>query len=116
MSKYTYAKVGLAIGLPFLLGTCCPAQMLQNVGFEMASAESIPIACADPATRETVRTIMSDALDQALKNQIIHVFEVWMRDDRGQPERARVGVTNGIAAYIRAAKSVAAWAPPDCPG
>lgn len=113
MSKYT--KVGLTFGLPFVLGTCCPPN-LPNVGFEMASAESTPVTCATPAVREAVRTIMSEALDAALKNHIIHMFEVWMRDDRGQPERARTGVTNGIAAYIRASKSVAEWSPPECAG
>lgn len=104
-----------AVPFALLLGTCCPAP-LPNVGFDVASAESTPVACAEPAMREAVRAIMSDALDVALKNHIVHMFEVWMRDDRGQPERARTGVTNGIAAYIRASKSVAAWSPPDCPG
>lgn len=87
-----------------------------NVGFEMASAQSSQVMCADPTTREKVREVMSDALDTALKQHIVHMFEVWMRDDRGQPDRARVGVNNGIAAYIKASKSVAAWSPPDCPG
>jgi hypothetical protein len=108
-----------AVGAPalaLLLGTCCPAAQLPNIGFEMASAESTPVICSDPTTRETVRTIMSEALDTALKNHVVHMFEVWMKDDRGQPERARTGVTNGVAAYLRASKSVAAWAPPDCPG
>jgi hypothetical protein len=102
--------------LVLLLTTCCPAAQLSNVGFEMASAESTPVICADPTSRETVRTIMSEALDTALKNHIVHMFEVWMKDDRGQPERARTGVTNGVAAYLRASKSVAAWSPPDCAG
>jgi hypothetical protein len=106
----------LALALLLLLGSCCPLPELPNIGFEMASAESTPVMCADPASRETVRAIMSEALDTALKNHIVHMFEVWMRDDRGQPERARTGVTNGVAAYLRASKSVAAWAPPDCSG
>ena len=106
----------VAGALALLLGTCCPPLPLPNVGFEMASAESTTVICSDPTTRETVRTIMSEALDTALKQHIIHMFEVWMKDDRGQPERARVGVTNGVAAYLRASKSVATWSPPDCPG
>lgn len=104
-----------AISLVLLLGTCCPSPQF-NVGFDMASAESTIVMCANPATREAVRSIMTEALDAALKNHIIHMFEVWMKDDRGQPDRARTGVTNGVAAYIRASKSVAEWSPPDCPG
>ena len=106
----------VAGALALLLGTCCPPLPMPNVGFEMAAAESTPMICAEPAIRESVRTIMSDALDTALKNHIVHMFEDWMKDDRGQPGRARTGVTNGVAAYLRASKSVAAWAPPDCPG
>jgi hypothetical protein len=108
------AQAVAAFALALLLGTCCPAQQLPNIGFEMASAESTPVICSDPTTRETVRAIMSEALDTALKNHVVHMFEVWMKDDRGQPDRARVGVTNGVAAYLRASKSVATWAPPDC--
>jgi len=104
-------KVGLVLGL---VG-CCPAN-IQDIGFEMAAAETTAVLCADAATREKVRGIMMDALDDALKNHIVHMFEVWMRDDRGQPERARTGVVNGISAYIKAGKSVQVWAPPDCPG
>jgi hypothetical protein len=111
----TLQAVG-AFALALLLATCCPAQQLPNIGFEMASAESTPVLCTDPTTRENVRAIMSDALDTALKNHVVHMFEVWMKDDRGQPERARTGVTNGVAAYLRASKSVATWAPSDCPG
>jgi hypothetical protein len=110
------SQVVVALALALLLGTCCPAPQLPNVGFEMASAQSTPVICADPTARETVRTIMSEALDIALKNHVVHMFEVWMKDDRGQPERARTGVTNGVAAYLKASKSVSAWSPPDCPG
>lgn len=98
-----------------LVGSCCPPN-LPNVGFEMASAESTPVMCADPQTREIIRTILSDGLNDALKQHVVKVFGVWMADERGQPERARTGVTNGVAAYLRASKSVATWAPPDCPG
>jgi hypothetical protein len=104
------------IGLALLLGTCCPPVPSFNVGFEMASAESTNVICADPTMREAVRTIMTEALDIALRNHIVHMFEVWMKDDRGQPDRARTGVTNGVAAYIRASKSVAMWSPPECAG
>jgi len=60
--------------------------------------------------------MMLEALDEALKQHIVHMFEVWMKDDRGQPDRARNGTVNGINAYIKASNGVAAWAPPDCPG
>jgi hypothetical protein len=82
----------------------------------MLSASAQPVTCTDSATREKIKGIMFEALDAALKNHIVHMFEVWMKDDRGQPERARNGTINGINAYVKASQGVAAWAPPDCPG
>jgi hypothetical protein len=105
-----------ALPLILLVGSCCPPPQLPNIGFEMASAESTPVLCVDAETRERIRTVMSEALDVALKNHIVHMFEVWMKDDRGQPERARNGVVQGISAYSKASKSVTAWSPPECSG
>src|SRR5262252_4401909 len=68
--------------------------------FSLASAESQPVICTDAATRDKIKGVMLDALDDALKKHIVHMFEIWMKDDRGQPERARNGVVNGVNAYL----------------
>jgi hypothetical protein len=89
------------------------------VTFMLASAESQPAEltlCLDEQTREQIRNVMLEALDDALKEHVKHVFEVWLRDERGQPERARTGVRQGIKAYLGARKSTLDWAPPTCPG
>jgi hypothetical protein len=83
-------------------------------GYGLASAESVTIVCADPMTREKIRDLMSEALDEAFKNHVEHMFEVWMKDERGQPDRARTGTQNGINSYIRASKAVSDWSPPPC--
>jgi len=84
--------------------------------FMLESASAQTVQCTDQATREKIKGIMLDALDEALKKHIITMFEVWMKDDRGQPERARNGTIAGINAYVKAGQGVANWAPPDCPG
>lgn len=88
-------------------------------GYSMASAQSqvveLPV-CLDDQTREQIRGVMVEALDDALKEHVKHVFEVWLKDERGQPERARTGVKQGIKAYIGARKGALDWAPPVCPG
>jgi hypothetical protein len=89
------------------------------IGFMLASAESQPVespTCMDEVTREQIRTVMVEALDDALKEHIKHVFEVWLRDERGQPARARTGVAQGIKAYLGARKGAMEWAPPVCSG
>lgn len=97
-----------------------PREQAENpLTFMLASAESQPVempACLDEQTREQIRTVMLEALDSALKSHVEHVFEVWLRDDRGQPGRARTGVAQGIKAYLGARKSAVEWAPPVCSG
>jgi len=89
------------------------------IPFSLASAESTPVElpiCMDEATREQIKAVMLEALDNSLKNHIEHVFEIWLKDERGQPGRARTGVQQGIKAYLGARKGVADWAPPLCSG
>ena len=87
--------------------------------FSLASAESTPVdlpLCMDEATREQIKAVMLEALDAALKTHIEHVFEVWLKDERGQPGRARTGVNLGIKSYLGARKGAMEWAPPPCSG
>jgi hypothetical protein len=55
---------------------------------------------------EDIKKLMRDALDQALKNQIMHLFEIWMKDDRDQPQRAANGVRQAIQAYQQAIAAI----------
>ena len=85
--------------------------------FNMASAESQPVElepCMDATTRERLRSIMFDALDSALKSHIEHVFEIWLKDERGQPARAATGVRQGIKAHQSARIATQNWSPPIC--
>jgi hypothetical protein len=116
MGKARTCLSGYKILWALVLAGCCPVPQVPDIGFEVASAQSTIIFCTDEVTREKIRTIMIEALDEALKQHIIRTFDVWMRDERGQPERARTGVSHGINAYNQATKSVMTWAPPDCPG
>ena len=46
-----------------------------------------------------IRALALDALDEALKERIKSLFQVWMRDDTGQPDRAATGARQAIKAY-----------------
>jgi hypothetical protein len=43
-----------------------------------------------------------DAIKQAYKSQVERLFEIWMRDDSGQPQRALTGVHQARAAFVAA--------------
>ncbi len=68
----------------------------------------------DEEARERIRGFMFSALDQALQDNFEHLFAVWMKDARGQPERARVGVGQAIEAHKQARILATAWVPPIC--
>lgn len=40
------------------------------------------------------------AIEQAYSDQVRHVFEIWMKDETGQPMRAVTGVRNAQKGYI----------------
>jgi len=82
--------------------------------FRLASAENKPELCMDEQTREQVRSVMLDALDAALKEHITHLYEVWLKDDSGQPLRAKTGTERGVRAYLSARKGALDWSPPAC--
>jgi len=96
------------------------------MSFALSSAETRPFRlhkeanaqepelCMNAEMREKVRDIMLVALDEALKTHIENVFIVWLRDDAGQPGRARTGVKQGVSAYIRSRASMQKWDPPEC--
>jgi hypothetical protein len=54
----------------------------------------------DTDTKVKVRTILLDALDQAFKDHVIHMYAVWMKDEGIDARlRARNGTRIGIKAY-----------------
>jgi hypothetical protein len=101
--------------LMLMLATCGQSNVPTNDGYRPAAAESRRELCVpDEETREKVKETMLLALDEALKDQIVHVFSVWMKDDTDQPRRARTGVEQAIDAYLKARKNALAWTPPIC--
>jgi hypothetical protein len=73
-----------------------------------------PGFCIDAITRERVRDILLTGLDEALKDQVKNLMAVWLRDERGQPGRASVGLHNAAIAYDHAREAALVWAPPLC--
>jgi hypothetical protein len=69
-----------------------------------------------PDMRERVRNIMFKSLDEALQQQIEHLFITWLKDLNGQPQRAAAGIKQAFYAYRIAYEAAQAWAPPLCDG
>lgn len=55
---------------------------------------------------ERIKIVLRQALDEALRLYVVNLFSVWMKDDTGQPARARVGVEKAIKAWCHAARAI----------
>jgi hypothetical protein len=47
-----------------------------------------------------------EAADQAYREQIMHLFQTWMKDERDQPMRALVGARQARSAYERVVNAI----------
>jgi hypothetical protein len=88
-------------------------------GYGLASAESQiiqPEICMDEATRERIRDLVLEGIDEALKEHTKHIFSIWLKDSTDQPRRAVTGMATGIRAYLGSRANALKWMPPVCPG
>jgi hypothetical protein len=109
--------VGVAIATVMLSG---PTQDTYRVASESTRtvqltppSDIIPV-CGNKELRERVRALMLAGLDDALKDRIHSLFDVWLRDETGQPGRASRGAHQSISAYVRARDSLEKWDLPEC--
>jgi hypothetical protein len=85
-------------------------------GYGLASAETRPELCMDSDTRERVRKIMIEALDNSLRTKVEDLFAVWLRDATDQPRRAQTGMNTALRAYVGARAAAMKFDPPECSG
>jgi hypothetical protein len=74
----------------------------------------MPLVCVDSETREDLRLAMRAGIDQAMRTHTARMFENWMKDASGQPDRAITGMRNAVKAYAGARKAANEWNPPQC--
>lgn len=95
-----------AIAVPVLVVVFCHLE---------ARSETPPL-CVDAETRETVRGLMMDGITAGLTAQATRLYDIWLKDPSDQPDRAAVGMRNGVQAYVRARRDIGNWTPPACKG
>jgi hypothetical protein len=47
-----------------------------------------------------------EAIDEAYRKQVELLFSVWIKDDKGQPERATTGIQQARRAYILSRQAI----------
>jgi hypothetical protein len=79
--------------------------------YEIA-AESSRLVTLDepenPSSKFDERILLLDrlAIEEAYKNQVLHLFEVWLKDETGQPRRAINGVRKARRAFVGAMEAI----------
>ena len=84
----------LIVAVLLALATCCH---FSGRWEEAARAQE---AAPPSAYDDRIAAIEKQAADEALRNQLVHVFAVWMKDDHDQPRRAINGARQARKAYI----------------
>jgi hypothetical protein len=89
----TLATVALSVGVTLVVD-----DYLRARGAE--AQEPPPAIAAKYATR--LDQLDTEAIEGAYRDQIMHLFENWMRDPSGQPARAVTGARNARRAFVAA--------------
>jgi hypothetical protein len=85
------------------------------VGEDAQAQPQAPAQClVSSEERERIREILQEGIDIGLRDQISHLFDVWMRDYTDKNSRAATGARNAINAHISARAHALAWNPPLC--
>jgi hypothetical protein len=100
--------IALAVGVTTVVVTLTFLAMVERASSKVA------VDCMDPTERESVRTLVLQGIDDGLRMQIQHLFEIWTKDLSDQPKRAMVGTNNAVNAHVRARKQAVSWDPPVC--
>jgi hypothetical protein len=83
-------------------------------GIAGSASSEPPVACIDTKTRDRIRELSLNAIDQALHAHVVHLYDIWLKDFSPEPQRAMLGMANGINAYQRARANALAWNPVIC--
>lgn len=103
--EWVWAIVSLAIAIVL-------AYVLLSVAKD--DAQSQVNVCVTPEQRDHLRTVLLNAVDRALDEQVSKLFANWVVDSTGQPKRAQTGLNNSLKAHIVARANILAWDPHEC--
>jgi len=59
-----------------------------------------------PEHREALIALDREAVEQAYRQQAMHLFLTWMKDETGQPERLMRGIQQARRGYVESMKAI----------
>jgi hypothetical protein len=79
-----------------------------------AAHSQVPVQCFFPQEKDRVIELAHAGVDEAFKEHVKQLFDVWVRDPTEQPKRAMSGMATNLSAYHRARANIRAWEPTIC--
>jgi len=98
--KPSWRAILICTGL-LVLSSTAPLEGQKN-RLRLASDDEIGYTQYDQRILELERV----AIENAFNEQIVHLYQTWMKDDTGQPERAGKGAAQARRAYIRSMSAI----------
>jgi len=81
----------------------------------ITAAHSQPVVqCWLPQEKDTLINLAHQGIDEAYKEKVKSLYEIWVRDPADQPKRAVSGMAINLSAYHRARANIRAWDPVIC--
>ena len=68
----------------------------------------------DQAQEDKLRAMMTESVEQAFKEHIAHLFDVWMKQQAETPDQFAHGGHLAVEGYLRAINGVQRWKPKRC--
>jgi hypothetical protein len=78
------------------------------------AAQPLVPTCVTDEDRVHIRAQVLTAVDEAFRDNMKHLFTIWLKDARDQPHRASAGLQNSIVVYQRARADALKWSPASC--
>lgn len=88
--------------------------LIVGADFLQTTHSDTAIVCVPVAERERIRVVVLEGIDQGLKQHVMKLFDIWMKDTSNQPKRAVEGMSIGISAHVRARANAMKWDPLPC--
>jgi hypothetical protein len=80
----------------------------------MLAATPVAYCIQDQAQEDKLRSMMHESIDQAFKEHVAHLYDIWMKQQGDTPDQFAHGGHLAVDGWIRAQRGIDKWKPKRC--
>jgi hypothetical protein len=105
---FGFGRKAIIVAVVLCIAAVIYAVLVEAWGQQPATQapDIMPAHAIPPQYRALVLKIERDGVEQGYKQQIVHLFEGWVKDHRDQPARALRGVEVAREAFVDAMQAI----------